>query len=123
MFDNFLNFNNPFGIGIACVSAVIMLFTMLRQIHIIQLNSYNLDQQVLWYKKNILQFIVNIILFVYIIVFALSFIMGISRSAVSSMASGLFIVLLVGLMFYFAPIVLLVLLFENFPNLDIHLQI
>lgn len=55
------NFNNLWGLCI--VAAVIMILEMLKQIHIIQLNSYNLDQQILWYKKNKKSFTENFILF------------------------------------------------------------
>ena len=47
---------------IACL--IIIALTILRQIHIIQLNSYNLDQQVLWYRKNAVSFVINIVLLV-----------------------------------------------------------
>ena len=47
---------------IACI--IIIALTILRQIHIIQLNSYNLDQQLLWYKKNAISFAVNIVLLI-----------------------------------------------------------
>ena len=56
------NFNNLWGFCI--VGLVIMILTMLKQIHIIQLNSYNLDQQILWYKKNKSSFIENFILLI-----------------------------------------------------------
>ena len=55
------NFNNLWGLCI--VAAVIMILEMLKQIHIIQLNSYNLDQQILWYKKNKKSFVENFVLF------------------------------------------------------------
>ena len=48
--------------SIACIS--IILLTIHRQIHNIQLNSYNLDQQILWYKRNFASFIMNIILLI-----------------------------------------------------------
>ena len=63
-FDKIINLNNPYGICI--VGAVIMILTMLKLIHIIQLNSYNLDQQILWYKKNKKKFISNFILLILI---------------------------------------------------------
>lgn len=47
---------------IACI--IVIVLTILRQIHIIQLNSYNLDQQIIWYKKNISSFAFNIVLFI-----------------------------------------------------------
>ena len=53
--------------SLACI--IIIIFTILRQVHIIQLNSYNLDQQIIWYKKNIGSFVINIVLFVASIVY------------------------------------------------------
>ncbi len=47
---------------IACV--VIMALTLLSQVHIIQLNSYNLDQQLLWYKKNKVSFVMNLVMLI-----------------------------------------------------------
>ncbi len=52
---------------IACI--VIILLTIRRQIHIIQLNSYNLDQQLLWYKKNLASFTFNISLLVSLVLY------------------------------------------------------
>ena len=66
--NSILNINKT-SFGICIVGAIIMVLTMIKQIHIIQLNSYNLDQQILWYKKNIRQFIVNIILLAVIVIF------------------------------------------------------
>lgn len=51
-----------YRISIACT--ILIVLTILRQIHNIQLNSYNLDQQVIWYKKNIGSFAINIVLLV-----------------------------------------------------------
>ncbi|MBR1453160.1 MAG: hypothetical protein IJ593_00720, partial [Lachnospiraceae bacterium] len=41
---------NPVNMSI--IGAILMILIMLKQIHIMQLNSYNLDQQIIWYKKN-----------------------------------------------------------------------
>ncbi len=44
------------------VFIVVSLITI-KSIHIMQLNSYNIDQQIIWYKKNIENFIINFLLF------------------------------------------------------------
>ena len=49
---------------ISIVGIILIVLTILKQIHNIQLNSYNLDQQLLWYKKNIGSFAINIVLVV-----------------------------------------------------------
>ena len=41
---------------------LIMIFSILKYIHIFQLNNYNLDQQIIWYKKNKKIFIPNLLL-------------------------------------------------------------
>ena len=53
--------------SVACI--IVIFLTILRQVHIIQLNSYNLDQQIIWYKKNIGSFAINITLLVSAIVY------------------------------------------------------
>lgn len=78
---------------IACI--IIIALTILRQIHIIQLNSYNLDQQLLWYKKNAASFIVNIILLI---------------------AAFLYYELKIIPFYYLVIISIFVLLIENFPR-------
>lgn len=79
--------------GIA--SAIIIVLTILRQIHIIQLNSYNLDQQLIWYKKNILSFVPNVIVFIScILLYELKFV----------------------LVYYLLVIGLIILLIENLPK-------
>ena len=52
---------------IACI--IIIALTILRQIHIIQLNSYNLDQQLVWYKKNSTSFAINIVLLIVALIY------------------------------------------------------
>ena len=42
---------------------IIEILTMLHEIHIMQLNSYNLDQQILWYRRNLNKYLLYIILF------------------------------------------------------------
>ena len=44
------------------VYILIALFSILKYVHIIQLNNYNLDQQVIWYKKNRKAYLMNIAL-------------------------------------------------------------
>lgn len=48
----------------AIVAAIVILFVILKDIHIIQLNSYNLDQQIIWYKKNKSRFLFHIVLII-----------------------------------------------------------
>ena len=116
MFINIiLNFNNLYGICI--VSAIIMIFTMLKQIHIIQLNSYNLDQQILWYKKNKNQFIVNIILLVIIILISLSLFGLVKNNNLNESILAKFFLFLFYIFYpYFVPLILIVLFIENLPK-------
>ena len=51
-----------YRINIAC--AILIVLTIYKQIHNIQLNSYNLDQQLIWYKKNASSFVAYLILFI-----------------------------------------------------------
>lgn len=50
-------------------SMILIILAILKQIHIMQLNSYNLDQQIIWYKKNFASFILNIVLLISAILF------------------------------------------------------
>lgn len=50
-------------------SCILIIFAIIKQVHIIQLNSYNLDQQLLWYKKNVASFVFNISLLISVILF------------------------------------------------------
>ena len=77
-----------------------MILIMLKQIHIIQLNSYNLDQQIIWYKKNIKSFFLNIILLTLTILYAISN----------------FFILYSMLYALLLPILLLIILIENLPR-------
>lgn len=46
------------------VSFVVCVFVMLHEIHIMQLQNYNLDQELIWYKKNINRYYLNFILLI-----------------------------------------------------------
>lgn len=62
-------------IRMSICSILLMILMLIRQIHIIQLNSYNLDQQIIWYKKNFVFFVMNIVLIVStVLVYKLKFI-------------------------------------------------
>ena len=50
-------------------SIILIVLAILKQIHIIQLNSYNFDQQIIWYKKNFISFALNICLLISTILF------------------------------------------------------
>lgn len=50
-------------------SIILIVLAILKQVHIIQLNSYNLDQQIIWYKKNVTSFAFNIALIISTILF------------------------------------------------------
>ena len=63
------------GIRFLVASVVLIILVTIKQIHIIQLNSYNLDQQIIWYKKNIVSFVLNLAVLISTILFyELSFI-------------------------------------------------
>lgn len=47
---------------IVIIYILIMIFSILKYVHIFQLNNYNLDQQIIWYKKNKKIFIPNLLL-------------------------------------------------------------
>ena len=47
---------------IVIIYILIMIFSILKYIHIFQLNNYNLDQQLIWYKKHKKIYITNILL-------------------------------------------------------------
>lgn len=49
---------------IVIICILIMIFSILKYVHIFQLNNYNLDQQIIWYKKNKKIFIPNLLLLV-----------------------------------------------------------
>lgn len=56
-------------------SMILIVLAILKQVHIMQLNSYNLDQQLIWYKKNLVTFSFNLALLISAILFyELSFI-------------------------------------------------
>lgn len=50
-------------------SIILIVLAILKQVHIMQLNSYNLDQQIIWYKKNFASFALNIALLISTILF------------------------------------------------------
>ena len=50
-------------------SIILIVLAILKQVHIMQLNSYNLDQQIIWYKKNFASFALNIGLLISTILF------------------------------------------------------
>lgn len=57
------------SIRLLMASIILIVLAILKQVHIMQLNSYNLDQQVIWYKKNFASFALNIALLVSTILF------------------------------------------------------
>lgn len=62
--------NNFIAIIRFLVAAIVVIaFTILKHVHIIQLNSYNLDQEILWLKKNKSKFLFNIVLLVSSVLF------------------------------------------------------
>ena len=50
------------------INYIIIIFSIRKYVHIMQLNNYNLDQQIIWYKRNIKSYAINIILFCLILV-------------------------------------------------------
>lgn len=56
------------SIVLVIVYILIMIFSILKYIHIIQLNNYNLDQQIIWYKKNKKAYLMNIVLLLLVII-------------------------------------------------------
>lgn len=99
---------NPVNMSI--IGAILMILIMLKQIHIMQLNSYNLDQQIIWYKKNTKLLAMHYVLFFSTIILPL-----IMAIAVFDMRK---IVSLAGmlLLLIFYPILLLIILIENLPR-------
>lgn len=61
--------HNTYLLRISIVSICLIVLTLLRYIHIIQLNSYNLDQNVIWMKKNAVFFLINNVLLIAAILF------------------------------------------------------
>lgn len=57
------------SIRLLIASIILIVLTILKQVHIMQLNSYNLDQQLIWYKKNFVSFAFNIGLLVSTVLF------------------------------------------------------
>ncbi len=111
---------NPISISI--VGIVLMILIMFKHIHIIQLNSYNLDQQIIWYKRNVKSYLVNIVLLIAIIIVPLLFFLlyhsfGFAmQSGSNSTAPFWLIALLLFLTLLLVPLVLLVILIENLPR-------
>ncbi len=82
---------------IVIIYILIMIFSILKYIHIFQLNNYNLDQQIIWYKKNKKIFMPNILL---ICVTLYSIIYKVDKP----------------ILFYITTILLLAILIINFPR-------
>lgn len=99
---------NPVNMSI--IGAILMILIMLKQIHIMQLNSYNLDQQIIWYKKNTKLLAMHYVLFFSTIILPL--IMAIAAFDMRKIVSLAGMLLL--LIFY--PILLLIILIENLPR-------
>lgn len=99
---------NPDNMSI--IGAILMILIMLKQIHIMQLNSYNLDQQIIWYKKNTKLLAMHYVLFFSTIILPL--IMAIAAFDMRKIVSLAGMLLL--LIFY--PILLLIILIENLPR-------
>lgn len=99
---------NPVNMSI--IGAILMILIMLKQIHIMQLNSYNLDQQIIWYKKNTKLLAMHYVLFFSTIILPL--IMAIAAFDMRKIVSLAGMLLL--LILY--PILLLIILIENLPR-------
>ena len=113
-------FYNHFNLSI--IGMLLMILIMLKQIHIIQLNSYNLDQQIIWYKRNVKSYLLNIVLLaVVILIPLLSFLLyyffgNAMQSGQNSTAPFWTVSILLYLMLLLAPILLLAMLIENLPR-------
>ena len=57
------------SVRLLIASIILIVLAILKQVHIIQLNSYNLDQQIIWYKRNFVSFVLNIALLISSIIF------------------------------------------------------
>ena len=60
--------NNFYTILIFILSFIINVSTMIKLIHVFQLQNYNIDQQIIWYKKNYKLYIPNFILLLLVII-------------------------------------------------------
>ncbi|MBO6118891.1 MAG: UDP-N-acetylmuramoyl-tripeptide--D-alanyl-D-alanine ligase [Lachnospiraceae bacterium] len=99
---------NPVNMSI--IGAILMILIMLKQIHIMQLNSYNLDQQIIWYKKNTKLLAMHYVLFFSTIILPLIIaIAAFDMRKIVSLAGML-------LLLIFYPILLLIILIENLPR-------
>ena len=95
-----------FILRISICSVVLIILQVLKQIHIIQLNSYNLDQQLLWYKKNIKSFSFNICIILTILFFLFLSLLRIDKIQF----------LLFGFFFFMMIVSSVGILIENFPR-------
>ena len=84
---------------ILIASIIIELFTIYKLIHIMQLNSYNIDQQIIWFRKNINLYLANLLLLISTILYILNY---------EKVFSILFLIIIY--------ICLLVILIENLPR-------
>ena len=98
-----------------------MILIMFKHVHIIQLNSYNLDQQIIWYKRNVKAYITNIFLLVITILapivstFTFDFMFS-AKSTKTNEIIFLILLMVVLVMAIVIPILLLIILIENLPR-------
>ena len=112
---------NEYSIQFNIAAFIIEVLITLKSMHIMQLNSYNIDQQRLWYRKNIKKYYVNILLFLIIIVntlilkpdYSLNFKSGPSLDYDSTVFSN---ILYLFNLLILIPITTLVILIENLPR-------
>ena len=109
---------NQFNLSI--IGMFLMILIMLKQIHIIQLNSYNLDQQFIWYKKNLQTYITNFILLFATVLYIISIVLSSKMvfADYSVLNRSIFFVSFLYFFFYFLIVIIisLVLLIENMPR-------
>lgn len=100
---------------------VVDIFITLKSIHIMQLNSYNIDQQRIWYRKNYKNYYTNLFLLIFIIVNSIIIKpeYGVSIKQVlftnQSFTAITNLIYILNLLFLI-PITLLVILIENLPR-------
>lgn len=64
--------NNLFYVILIFICFLINVSNMIRLIHVFQLQNYNIDQQIIWYKKNYKIYIINLILAITFIIYIIN---------------------------------------------------
>ena len=118
MNSNLLQFN----IVAYIISAFIVdVFITLKSMHIMQLNSYNIDQQKIWYKKNIKKYYTNILLLIIVIINSIiikpHYTVNVKSILFTNESFAAFTNLVyILILLFLIPITLLVILIENLPR-------